>query len=88
MTGAVGQLWSAGGRKGAGMFGSVVPSVCGLFLSPPKPPNKHKAAPVQQLGQLQKCLEGGVARGAEGGGPGEISLAPSGKGTQTPVVCI
>lgn len=55
---------------------------------PQKTPNKQKAAPTEQLGQLQKCLEGGVGRGVRGRGAGEISLAPGGKWTQTPVVCI
>lgn len=36
VAGAAGQPWPVVGRKRAGMFSSMVPPVCGLFLSPQK----------------------------------------------------
>lgn len=58
--------------------------VCSFF-----PPKKTlKQASAEQLRQLQKCLEGGVVRGVWRREAGEINLAPTGKWTQTPAVCI
>lgn len=75
MARATGHPLPAAGRRGAGRFISVVPPICGLFLSPKKIRNKHKAAPTEQLGQLQKCLEGSMARGCrEGGQERSVSL--------------
>lgn len=74
------------GRGGDKRQGSVVPPVRGLLIFPPKKPLKQ--ASVEQLSQLQKCLEGGVVRGVWRREAGEINLTPTGKWTQTPAVCI
>lgn len=71
------------GTKGKAVW-SLLFVVSSFF--PPKKPLKQ--ASVEQLSQLQKCLEGGVVRGVWRREAGEINLTPTGKWTQTPAVCI
>lgn len=77
--------WPVEGRTGKACWAvwSLLLVVCSVF-----PQKTLKEASVEQLSQLQKCLEGGVVRGVWRREAGEINLAPTGKWTQTPAVCI